>query len=426
MIVEPLIGKAVAATGHKASIIAFEGSVRSGKTWSSLIEWLEYCRRGPAGYLIMVGKTQRTVTTNCILPLQQMLGPKRVKLNTGTGRVTICGREVMIVGANDERAVTKVQGPTFAGAYVDECSTVPEPFFDMLYSRLSVEGAQLWLTSNPEAPAHWLKLKWLDRARLWIDRDGSEHVNDSKDALDLVRVSFKLEDNAHNLPPAYISRIKAAYTGLWYRRYVMGEWCIAAGSDYDMWDPGLHDIAAAHLPGVERLVCLGIDYGTTHKTRGYLLGISSEAKPRLVVVDEWAPQRMTNAGHSADLRKWLAGRQPRWVAVDPSAAAFSLQLFTDGMKSVMNADNAVVNGIRLVSSLLAAGSLVISSACTDLTAEIPGYSWDPKATLRGEDAPLKVNDDCCDAFRYAITSSQQIWGRIVPLTIAIETEEMAA
>lgn len=417
MIVEPLQGKHKQAIGHTSSIVAFEGSVRSGKTWASLLEWLRYCRQGPAGPLVMTGKTERTLINNCILPLQQFLGEQRVKLNRGTGQVKLLGRNVRLVGANDEKSVTKIQGPTFAGAYCDEASTYPENFFNMLYSRLSVTGAQLWLTSNPEAPAHWLKVNWLDRARLWIDRDGNEIVSD--DGLDLVRVSFKLEDNARNLSPAYIDRMKAAYTGLWYKRYILGEWCIAAGAVYTEWEPEHH--VTRECPNIILEVGVGIDYGTTNPTRGYLIGVSDETPARLVVMDEWAPAlHLTDSELSRSFGLWLGDRRPRWIAVDPSAESFKLQLFHDGHRNVMNGFNSVLGGIRTVASLMAADRLVVCERCAELIKEIPSYSWDPKATERGEDAPIKAFDHSCDALRYGVLSTRQEWGRYIPLTIAFE------
>ncbi|MFE7312059.1 hypothetical protein ACFU7T_02935 [Streptomyces sp. NPDC057555] len=47
-------------------------------------------------------------------------------------------------------------------------------------------------------------------------------------------------------------------------------------------------------------------------------------------------------------------------------------------------------------SLLAAGRLLVHQWCEGLLAELPGYSWDPKATARGEDALLKVDDRSAD------------------------------
>lgn len=414
MIVEPLTGKALQAIGHRSSIVALEGSVRSGKTWVSLLDWLKFCRYGPPGPLLMTGRTQRTVIINLVLPLQQWLGKHRVILNRSTGVARILERECMLLGADNEAAVTKIQGRTLAGAYVDEASTLPESYFNMLYSRLSIPGAQLWLTSNPEGPAHWLKTNWLDRASLWIDRDGKEH-RQSGDCLDLVRVSFKLEDNP-NLPSEYVERIKMAYSGLWYKRYILGEWCIAAGAIYEEWNPERHVVRK--LPDVVRLLAVGIDYGTTNPTRGYLLGISGGEDSKLVIMDEWAPTpHLTDAGLSRSFREWLGTRRPEWIVVDPSAASFKLQLFQDGFANVMNGSNAVVAGIRLVASLLATDKLVVSDSCKELINELPSYSWDPKATALGQDAPIKAFDHGPDALRYAIASTQKVWGTSVRVTI---------
>lgn len=423
MIVEPLVGKAKQALGHKASVVAYEGSVRSSKTWTALIEWLEYCRRGPAGPLLMTGRTERTVVTNMVMPLQTMLGDKRVKLNRGLGSVNILGRECMIVGADNEAAVTKIQGRTLAGAIIDEASTLPEMYVNMLYSRLSIEGAQMWLTSNPESPAHWLKTQWLDRARLWIDAAGVEHVrelgdpDDPQGVIDLVRVSFKLEDNP-SLPPTYVARIKAAYTGLWYKRFILGEWCVAAGAIYAEWDPDRHVVAASKLPNIGRLVGVGIDYGDTAPTRGVMLGVSAEPRPRLVAVDEWAPAKgLTQAALSGDLRRWIGTRKPEWIAVDPAAAGFRNQLFVDGMSNTMMANNAVLDGIRTVASLLGTDGLVVSDVCVELAKEIPGYVWDPKATAKGKDEPIKANDHSVDALRYVVASTRSLWSALVPITM---------
>src|SRR6266704_146616 len=171
---DPFVGKALAALAMPPeSITAYEGSVRSGKTFVSLFDWLRFIRNAPEGPLLMTGRTERTVINNLILPLMDILGPKRVSLNRGNGTVDILGRQVLLAGANNEAARTKIQGLTLAGAYVDEASTLPESYFAMLYSRLSILGARMWLTSNPAGPAHWLKTEYLDRASRWIDREGN-------------------------------------------------------------------------------------------------------------------------------------------------------------------------------------------------------------------------------------------------------------
>jgi len=73
------------------------------------------------------------------------------------------------------------------------------------------------------------------------------------------------------------------------------------------------------------------------------------------------------------------------------------------------ADNAVLDGIRLMSSLLANDRLRVHARCTGLIDEIPGYSWDDRAAERGEDAPIKAGDHSIDAARYAIKTSEVLW-----------------
>lgn len=412
----PLTGKALVAVQHStARINAFEGSVRSGKTFASLLDWVKFTRTAPPGLLLMTGRTERTIINNLILPLQEWLGPNRVKINRGEGKVQILDREIMLIGANNEQARTKIQGLTLIGAYVDEASTLPESFFNMLYSRLSLAGAKMWLTSNPEGPVHWLLVKWLLRANLWIDRDGRHHVNTSPDALDLVRVTFRLDDNP-NLDPVYVADLKKSYTGLWYRRYIGAEWVAADGAIYDCWEPDRHVIPYDSLPEMARYLAVGCDWGTTNPSAGILLGLGIDA--RLYAVDEWWMKKpaggaaYTPGQQSESLRGWIAGldRPPEWVVLDPSAAAFKWQLFTDGL-TVQQADNSVVDGILTVSTLLAREQLLISDRCVNLLREIPSYSWDDKATEKGLDAPVKLDDHACDGLRYAVQTTEALWRR---------------
>ena len=416
MDIQPLSPKARLVLAHPSpSIEAYEGAVRSSKTITSLLDWVRFVRTGPAGALAMCGKTERTVINNLILPLQEMLGPSRVRINYGTGVVTICGREVHVYGANNEQARTKIQGATLAGAYADEASTMPESFVQMLYSRLSVPGAKLWLTANPEGPSHWLKTGWLDRAKLWIDKHGNVKVNNGPNVMDLHRYTFVLEDNPA-LPPEYVERIKRSYVGLWRRRYIEAEWVMAAGAIYDSWDPATHVVPWVGLPRITRYVGIGVDYGTTNPTVAILLGLGADGC--WYAVDEWAHvpattgRKSTDAELSAGLRAWITqphtpGDAPDTLGriyVDPAAASFREQLKRDGLATIPAA-NDVVPGIQRVASLLAAGRLKASDRCRTLISEFPGYVWDTKATDKGEDKPVKLNDHALDGLRYIVAAT---------------------
>ena len=428
--VNPLSGKSKLAVANSTAFInIYEGSVRSGKTVATLIDWIRYCRTAPPGNLLMTGRTERTIINNLVIPIQEMLGKSRVTINRGNGTVNICGREVMLVGANNEQARTKIQGLTLAGAYVDEASTLPESYWNMLTTRLSEDGARMWATCNPEGPRHWFKVKWLDKAKLWVKHDGTiedhtaefERQDDDPDIAredlplsDLHRFSFTLEDNRANLSPKYYRNVMSMYTGLWFKRMILGEWTMADGVIYEMFDPAKHVVNK--LPAMERILSIGIDDGVQHPAAGILLGLGVDN--RLYAVAEWAPPSGTPADRTKHLRKWLQerdGQEPEYHFVDPSAAALKLQLNRDGFQNVYNAANKHSTGIGLVASLLSTGDLLIYAPdCPNLLGEIPGYVWDKKAAEKGIDAPIKLDDDFCDALRYAVATARPMWQPYLP------------
>lgn len=402
-------------TDSNAVVNLWTGAVGSGKTVASLWRWLLYVSRAPyGGDLVVVGRTRDSIARNVFgagaYGDPTVFGPfvHQIDYTPGAPTATMLGRKVHILGASDVRSEAVLRGMNCAGAYVDETTLVSQDFWLQLIQRLRVAGAKVFATTNPEGPQHWLKRGVIDKAE--------EHGH---------RVfQFTIHDNPM-LPPDYYPRLMRELTGLWRRRMIDGEWCVAEGSVYEMWMPGRHVIAGADVPKIARVLCVGIDHGQNHPTRGYLLGISAEPVPRLIVLDEWAPtQGLSDAHLSASLRAWLAARPqwvPEWVYVDPAALSFRTQLFNDGFNNVASAHNAVLPGIRTVGSLLAIDKLVICDACVHLVEKLPGYAWDPKATNRGEDKPIKAHDDEADALRYAIYSTRTLWRDLVPVTMAADT-----
>lgn len=397
-----------------APVNLWTGAIRSGKTIASLLRWLVFVATAPTGgELVMVGRTRESLARNVFAALQDpsLFGPlaKQVAYTPGAAFGAILGRRVWVFGASDSRAEAILRGMTVAGAYGDEMTLWSEDLWVTLLGRMSVPGAQFFGTTNPDNPGHWLK--------------ASDRGVDKAASLGWRHFHFQLEDNQWLLDnnPDYVARIKREYTGLYYRRFILGDWVQAEGAVFDMWDVQRHVIPAAAVPELEQVLAVGMDYGTTNPTRGLLLGL---AGGKLYVVDEWAPAQATDAGLSLAFRGWLERRQPAawrtpdWIYLDPAAASFRLQLFTDGLRNVAPADNAVLPGIRTVGSLLATDRLLVSDACPLLIKYLPGYSWDPKATKKGQDEVLKVDDHEVDALRYAVHSSRAYWRTTVPLTTA--------
>lgn len=389
------------------------GAIRSGKTVVSLGRWFKYVttEAPSSGRLFMVGQTLQTIERNLIGPMQDrsVFGAisDHVHHTPGSTVAVIGGRLVDLVGATDVKAFRRIRGATGAGAYVDEATLLPANFMTELLGRLSLRGAKLFATTNPDSPAHWLKREYVDRAG----------------DLDMAHFTFTLDDNP-SLDPAYVASIKAEHTGLWYRRLILGEWVAAEGIVYDAWNPDLHVVA--ELPPMTRWLGVGLDYGTTNPLDAILLGLGTghDGVPRVYATAEWRHDpkisriRLTDVQHSRNLTEWLdqvdnttggQGVRPPFVVVDPSAASFIEQLLHDRVPGVTPAHNEVVPGIRTVSSLLAADRLRIHESCKPLITELASYSWDDKATEKGEDKPLKVADHAVDALRYGIHTTEALW-----------------
>jgi PBSX family phage terminase large subunit len=421
----PLVGKQLASVRHAtAPGNLWEGAVRSSKTICSIMRWLEYIIHGPPGNLAMIGKTERTLRRNVLDVIVDMIGPRRCKITSGIGR------KVYLAGANDEGAATKIQGMTLAGFYGDEVPTWPESVFAIARTRLSVPGATWFGTGNPGASNHWLKKEFIDRARFHVERDGSVIHRDGDDAIELHVFSFTLADNP-SLPAEFVRRLMREYVGVFYRRFILGEWCMAEGAIFSEWDEKLNTLPRSKMPHMAEWLACGVDYGTSNPFHAGLLALGPDlhmpGESALYVTDEWRwdsrrqRRQLSPQEYSARVRAWLRdtpipgtggnvrGVQPEMVAVDPAAADFRVQLYRDGLPT-RAADNDVINSIASAMSLIAARKIIVAEECAGLLAEIPGYVWDDKAAKLGEERPLKIDDHGIDSsLRYAPYSSRHLW-----------------
>lgn len=355
----------------------------------------------------MFGRTRDAVWRNCIMPLQNpaLFGElsSQVVGNYGAPTVTILGRRVHVLGASDSKAEKVIRGMTVAGAYFDEITVAAEELFTQLLGRMSVAGAKLFGSTNPDNPAHWLKEKFLDR----VD-----------ELPDWKHWHFTLHDNP-SLTAEYIASISAEFTGLWYRRFILGEWVAAEGSIFPMFDPDQHVIPWTDVPALTRIMAIGVDYGTTNPTAAIVVGQARDGD--LYALNEWSysgkerNQPLTDAQLADRMETFLTSqhapddhRDPDVFILDPSAASFRTELALRG-QPVNNADNDVSYGIQVLASLFSEHRLHVTDRCTRLLKEIPGYSWDDKATEEGKDKPIQLNDHAIDALRYAVVTTERYW-----------------
>lgn len=361
-----------------------EGSVSSGKTWVSLVLWGFWVATMPADKLyLMCGKSLTTLKRNCLIPLEELFGRSNFQFSTSAKEAYLFGRRILLEGANDARSESKIRGLTLQGAYCDELTLFPKDFFVMLLSRLRVPGAKLIATTNPDSPEHWLKKEYIDR----------------RTELDMLVVRFLLDDNT-TLDPQYVTAVKAEYTGVFYNRFILGEWCLAEGIVYPQFDRTQH---MRQLDSPQGKWYISVDYGTLNAFSAGLWCYDGKQAYRAA---EWyysgraQRRQLTNAQYLKHIQALAGGRNIEAVVVDPSAASFITELRQAGF-TVRKGKNDVVDGIRRVSTALQQGKLLFSPACQDCIREFSLYRWDEKAA---EDRPIKENDHAMDDVRYFVNT----------------------
>lgn len=189
------------------------GAVRSGKTWISLLKWAVWIGQQPIkDEFLMVGKTVTALKRNCLGLLQELIGDN-ITYSISQKKAVIFGRTVWLEGANDERAESKIRGMTLKGCYIDELTQIPESFYLMVLSRLSVKNSSLIATTNPDAPTHYVKTEIIDN-----------------DKIKKQVVKFTIDDNIF-LDEESKKNIIAEYSTskVYYSRFILGDFVRAEG-----------------------------------------------------------------------------------------------------------------------------------------------------------------------------------------------------
>ncbi len=374
--------------------IIADGAIRSGKTLAmslSFALWAMSCFNGRN--FALCGKTIGSLRRNVTEQLKEMLISRGCTVTEKRLDNLILvergGRQnrFYLFGGKDESSADLIQGLTLAGVLFDEVALMPESFVNQATSRCSVPGSRFWFNCNPAGPLHWFKVKWLDQA----------------EAKHLLHIHFTMADNL-TLTPEIRARYERQYSGVFYRRFVLGEWLSAEGRIYDMFDVRTDPIweepeGLRNRLDTKRVIA--VDFGMKNAT--VFLDIYMHGD-RAWVLDEYY-----HSGHETGVQKTAAqyaedllafgGDRARCVIVDPAAAAFKQEARALGMR-VKDGVNDVLPGIQLTASLLAQKRILIHRRCRRLIGELDGYLWDEAALEKGEERPVKLNDHAVDALRY--------------------------
>lgn len=382
---------------HDKDGIIADGAIRSGKTISmslSFVMWAMHTFNGQN--FAMCGKTIGSFRRNVLFWLKLMLKSRGYSVTDRRADNLILIRKgdaenyFYIFGGKDERSQDLIQGITLAGVFFDEVALMPESFVNQATGRCSVEGSKFWFNCNPDGPYHWFKLNWIDKRK----------------EKQLLYLHFTMDDNL-SLSEKIKIRYRNMYTGVFYKRYILGLWAMAEGIIYDMFSEAQHvkDPSLFENLLLDSNRYVSCDYGTQNATVFLLWkkgtdGVWYCTKEYYYSGREEGKQK-TDAEYADDLENWLDKMEIRAIIVDPAAASFIAELRKRGFK-IIKAKNDVEDGIRLVATKLNLQKIVFSTTCINTIKEFASYIWDKKAAENGEDKPVKQYDHAMDAVRYFV------------------------
>ena len=380
------------------------GSVRSGKTWISLLKWAFFIGGMPGHYeFIMCGKTLTALKRNCLNLLMELIGGNNFTFSIAQKSGWLFGRRVWLEGANDERSEAKIRGMTLGGAYCDELTLFPQGFFNMLLSRLSLPGAKLYATTNPDAPTHWVKTDVIDNK-----------------GINVALWHFLLTDNKF-LDPVWLEEIQREYTGVFYDRYILGLWKRAEGSIYRVFIENESDFYKIQhnknsgfiIDGAQHtldFINIGLDWGGNSSGHAFAAtGITKNYGHVIIQRSEWHPAQGTTPDDVCRLTlAFIEKVRERYGKIDDIYADSSEQLMINLIRGkadvpVRNSiKRLIIDRIRFTVALMAQRRLFLMDGCESVANFFHTAVYDPKAL---EDKRLddgSYDQDSGDAWEYSV------------------------
>jgi phage terminase large subunit len=348
---------------------------------------------------VILRKTRESMNNSTVLSfdLQILQQDKRVHHNRGQHRFEYDnGSMIAYGGMKDDEQREQIRSIGLAGGvdrvWLEEANRFEEADFNELLARMrgiATPYTQIILTTNPDAPSHWIKERLIDQGQASCYFSGAA-------------------DNTY-LPEQYTASLQQM-TGIQAMRLREGKWILAEGAIYPNWD--MDNVSAEAEYNADLPMFWGVD-------DGYVFGEGpgrSSYHPRVIlfmqplpnggvhVVDEYyATGELSETSILNALAKPY--KKPEGAYVDSSAAELKGRIWQTGIMTV-GATHPVHEGIKVMRDLILDANGVrlfrIHPRCANLNREMASYRYDDASRVAnvGEPKPMKVDDHGADAARY--------------------------
>lgn len=380
------------------------GPFRNGKTYVNMMAFGLYCKdlqeAGITGLkFCLAGQTVRNIKSVMGDALSELFGTNfnyYRGLKDGKSKdATLFGQNIWFAGLKDKSSEGGWRGQTFFGVIHDECTLCSEENLMFLLGRISGNYSQYnfpdWVKPmfyvgmcNPDSPVHHIKKKmddgWFDKIYEWKRSDAK--YPGAKEYYKQKMIEYK--DNE-----------------LFYQRYIEGKWVSADGLVWSSFNYkknviNIEDVDIDYK-GFKRLI-VGIDWGSNHATALEVVGYSDTEE--YVCLEEHIFKNMAPSDLAENILPIL------------NSLPFISQIYVDGAGKAYNdeltkASVKYINAIKgheyipKINSLFSIDKLFVISSCKQLISDIYGYKYKENSI---DDSINRINDDTCDALRYAVIS----------------------
>lgn len=384
--------------------IIADGAIRSGKSVAMSLGFVVWAMSEfEACNFAMCGKTIGSFRRNVLFWLKLMLRSRGYSVSEQRTENLVVVRRgnienyFYVFGGKDERSQDLIQGITLAGVFFDEVALMPESFVNQATGRCSVDGSKFWFNCNPGSPAHWFKTGWIDKRA------------DKR----LLYLHFTMDDNL-SLSEAVKERYRGMYTGVFFKRYILGEWKSADGVIYRQFADDPERFILDEVPADIIIGTMGLDFGGNGSAHaGCLVGITRGYRS-IVILDEYYRKEVIDPGTLTDDVCGFVQRsqaQVRAASIWCDSAETTLikgirtEVFARHIPvEVRNARKGeIIDRIRLCDMLMSQGRFFILRRCRHTIAALSEAVWDGKSPTR--DRRLddgSTNIDSLDALEYAL------------------------
>lgn len=379
--------------------IIADGAIRSGKTVSMALSFIFWSWSTFSEYnFAMCGKTIGSFKRNVWLWLNLILKFRgfKVKKCTEIGQNIYFihknnrGNYYYIFGGKDESSQDLIQGITLAGVLFDEVALMPESFVNQATGRCSVEGSKFWFNCNPDGPYHYFKIEWIDK------------VVEKK----ILYLHFTMDDNL-SLSEQIKERYRSMFTGVFFKRYILGLWVVAEGIIYDMFSKETHCIDTSEMKFTKYY--LSCDYGVYNALSFGLWGYNPKDKIWYRIKEFYYSgrhegKRKDNEEYYKILVDLVGDRHILAIIIDPSASSFIETIKKYGKFKVKKANNDLNKGIENTGTALNLKRIMFDLSCINSIKEFYSYVWNDKLSDKGKEEPIKINDHAMDDIRYFVNT----------------------